>query len=172
MPHVTGIWELIPHALPWINLAIAIYAVCHTVHRSGKNAKWEEYRETVYEPIMEELRCIDRAVKLCRRIEEVPDEESAKDFLDELPLTLNDLEIACDKASSHGSTFSDNWSAFADGQCNGVLEFIGSNALSARIIPQGLSENLQDFSREFHKRLREQRMRMTGSWSPWRIFKR
>ena len=183
MPQAQGIWELISHAQclissaiaiaqPWINSAIAIIALWHTVRRSGKNAKWEEYEETVYEPIMNELHNLENVAKSCRRKEVVSgDEDEAAAFLQELSELLNDLVSVCDKASSHDATIFDDWPDFAERQAQSVHDFIGS-AESSAVIPEGLSKKLLDCSQEFHGRLREQRMRMAGSWSPRSIFRK
>jgi len=106
MPHISDIWEWwFPSALSATSLMIAFCAFYHTVRCSKKNAKWEEEKETVYEPMMEKLRRLDRKVKLCRRMETASSHEyEVTSFLYELSEMLNDLELTCAKAADNSST--------------------------------------------------------------------
>lgn len=163
--HDLEIWEWLPIILSIFSLLIAGPTLLNTIRNHRKNAKWEEYSETVYNPIMEELGCLDQKIKLCRRIEtNVSDEKEAKSFVYDLSEMLNDLELVCDKADNHNSKILKNWYEFTETETKKIHDFIAnqSTTVSDTVIPEGLTKVLQECRQNYDKRLRDQRIRMTG----------
>ena len=152
-----------------ISLLIALSAHVQTIRHSTKHAKWEEYKETVYQPISDELLELENFAKSCRRKENSQiDEVEAKKFLRELAEQLNDLVQTCSKATNHDSTIMNDWGVFAERWTDGIHDFIETETTNSTVlIPVGLNEKLQECIQVFHPRFRHQRICMTSLRPQW-----
>lgn len=95
-----------------------------------KNAEnWEQYRETVVEPLRFSLR------KLREPIQDIfswihdcpPSGEKRKQFFVHLSMLLNEIEIECAKADRHPGSLHPNLSALAEAENQKIFDLFESN---------------------------------------------
>ena len=139
--------------------------------RQGRQAKnqttWEEYRETVYDPLRSALQHVEDFAKRCRGTHDSPqNEEERNKFFRDLSETMNEVEIACAKADNHGASDCKNWTKQVEAKTKKIYDLIDDRGLVERLVERGdpdllaLGECLRAYLRFFEDRLREQRIGM------------
>lgn len=133
--------------------------------RFEAQANWEEYKETAYDPILKELRCLENIARTCRRLKKsVKSQRKLKALLlEEMPMQLNEMENACHKLSMHSLTADDDWIQFGDNKCREISDFIADNFLSTALTPtQGLDAVIRNCATDFEEKLRSQKYAIIG----------
>lgn len=109
---MVGWLDCLPNAVPVLSLffaALSFLFSWHTARRQRNHSKserrWDEYKETVYDPIRKEVDELRRLARECRHWSTFgPTQEDALKLLGALSFQLEELRIACKDADSHEST--------------------------------------------------------------------
>ena len=137
--------------------------------QAHSQATWEEYRETVYDPLFSIFRHLEEFAKRCRGTPSFPkNKEEQRVFFLDLSETMNDVEILCAKADEHDASFHKDWTEQSETKNREIHDLVNDHDLDRRIIERGdshllsLGEGLREYLRFFEIRLREQRKKLLG----------
>ena len=168
---MVGWLDCLPNAVPVLSLIVAALSFlfsCHTAWRQHNHSKserrWDEYKETVYDPVRKEVDELRRLARECRHWSTFgPKQEDALKLLGALSFQLEEVRIACKDADSHESTKEKDWDRFAEEAIEKINDFIAEHdPLSlATDADGGLNQEIQDYISQLDKRLRSQREAMT-----------
>ena len=83
--------------------------------RRRKQATWEEYKETIYDPLRQELVNFQKQAMTCRRaLGDSRVETNLNTFFRELSEAMNEIKNACAKADKHKESDRSDWEDFAE----------------------------------------------------------
>lgn len=148
-------------------LAFNAVTFCKQRSQGRRQAKWDEYRETVYDPLSTSLAGVEALARRCARPRNLPQgEDEWKTCLLDLSERLNDVEIACEKADSHQESARKDWSESADAGTQTIHDLISdhgigrANAAHDDNALTALRNGLQAHVDLFQERLRDQRKKL------------
>ena len=132
--------------------------------QTRNQAAWEEYRESIYDPLLENLHRVEALAKRCNGAHDIPQFQGEwQACLRNLSERINEVEIACAKADSHDASVHKDWVEHADASSQEVFGLINQQNIGNRAIQRNdpglrtLGECLQRHVNFFEDRLREQR---------------
>ena len=137
--------------------------------QTQSQASWEEYRETVYDPLFSVFRHLEEFAKRCRETRGFPSgTEEQRAFLRDLSKTMNEVEISCAKADEHDASFHKDWTEQSEIKNREIYDLVNDHDLDRGLIEHGdphllsLGDALREYLRFFANRLRQQRKEMLG----------
>lgn len=147
-------------------------SVAFNVHASFKQrgqarsqAVWEEYRETVYDPMRSVLQHMEDFAKRCRRahggIQHA--ERDRLSFFRDLSEMMNEAELFCAKADEHDASTRRDWSEQAETKARQIHDLINDHDLDRNTSEHAvaglleLEKAIRAYVQFFDDRLREQR---------------
>lgn len=146
------------------SIAFSAYVFVRQRRQTRKQAAWEEYRDTVYDPLFSDVRRVEEFAKRCRGVRgPPPGEGDARAFLRDLSELMNEVEISCAKADQHGASTERDWAECAEVKNREIHELIDAHGLAEEAVQpdlsrrQALSACLQAYVEFFEDRLRKQR---------------
>ena len=130
---------------------------------------WEEYKETIYDPIRSALADVERYAKIHLGTYSFPrDKEKRGEAFRGLNERLNTVEMSCAKADKHPRTVDTSWEDGAEQEnlkLHGLIqkhELIEVDELSLKSKLPELEKALYSYINIFEARLLEQREKMLG----------
>ena len=151
------------------SLLFSAFVFCKQRKQSQSQASWEEYRETVYDPLFSVFRHLEEFAKRCRGTRGFPTgKEEQRAFFRDLSETMNEVEISCAKADEHDASFRRDWTEQSETRTREIYDLVNDHNLDIEIIEHGdphllsLGDGLREYLRFFENRLREQRKEMLG----------
>ena len=137
--------------------------------QAQSQASWEEYRETVYDPLFSVFRHLEEFAKRCRGTHGFPKgKEEQRAFFRDLSETMNEVEISCAKADEHDASVHKDWTEQSETKNKQIYDLVNDHDLDKGNIEHGdphllsLGDGLREYLRFFENRLREQRKEMLG----------
>lgn len=143
------------------NTAFNIYTFLKQRKQSRNQYVWEEYRETVYDPLSSALRNLEKLADSCRNVRHKDQDQLA--FSRSLSEMMNDVEILCVKADNHDVSNRKDWSEQAEAKNAEIFRLIESYELDKKPFSHTdpslseLEKELRGYVKFFDDRLREQR---------------
>ena len=135
--------------------------------QAQSQASWEEYRETVYDPLILVLRHLEELAKCCRGTHSFPEaSERQRAFFHELSETMNEVEISCAKADEHDASFQTDWAEQSETKNKEIHDLVNYHNLDRDTIGRGdhgllaLGKGLREYLKFFESRLRRERKKM------------
>ncbi len=117
-------------------------------------SRWDEYKETVYDPLRTEIRTLYQIARDCRR-HKFGGVEPSKDakLLRDLALHLNELSVICQEIDSHEATEDSSWAEFSESESQEIHDSIANGEFA-------LDQKIQKYIFALNDRLRAQRNAM------------
>ena len=163
----TDLRIIVAIGLGLVGLAFNAVTFCKQRSQGRRQAKWDEYRETAYDPLSTSLAGVEAMARQCGRRRNLPQgEEEWKTCLQDLSERLNDVEIACEKVDSHQESVRKDWSESADAGTQTIHDLIShhsigrANAAHDDNALTALRDGLQAHVDLFRGRLRDQRKKL------------
>ena len=146
------------------SLGFSIWVFRRHRFQRRQQAQWEEYRETVYDPLISAVKDVETLAKRCVRISSsLPSEAEWSRVCNELGEAMNEMEIECGRCDQHEATIVRDWVTQAEEKSEQLYSQIGryqvGNATSSENGSdlQGIAECLRECVQFFEHRLLAQR---------------
>ena len=142
-----------------------VYASFKQRGQARNQAVWEEYRETVYDPMRSVLRHVEDFAKRCRRTQGgIPQvEEDRLSFFRDLSEMMNEAELFCAKADERDASTRRDWSEQAETKARQIHDLINDHDLDRNTSEHAaaglldLEKSMRAYVQFFDDRLLEQR---------------
>ena len=149
------------------SIAFNAYTFQKQRKQSRNQAIWEEYKETIYDPLLSAFRSLEKFANNCRNAHHKNQDQLA--FSRNLSEIMNEIEILCVKADDHDVSNRKDWSEQAEAKNAEIYRLIGSYELDKKPFSRTdpslseLEKELRVYVKFFDNRLREQRRAILNS---------
>ena len=129
-----------------------------------RGRRWQEYQDTVYDPLMRALADIERTAAMLSGMAKVNNRtaDSAPEdrIKSEVATGVNQVQVVCARASRHSASIKRDWTERADSKGDEIYRSLEDYNLACSNDCETLASQLIEFCQCFYDRLSRQREAM------------